>query len=197
MTPSRAMRTMEAKSRSKSMVWRGSGDAETPRAVRLSWMLGGSPEAEDNSFGAVQDRWDEYCRSQIDACGCGTVGLDCPDGFEHEPFRCGAEVICGDCGAVMPRGPRWFGARDAPRFWSKLGSRCDHVGPRIVRQRQAAWQVYAELQRRGTAQGRHALSLQSAPADVAGEGSPPQTVHAVDLEDLPNEQLQQPQCGLG
>ena len=80
------------------------GDAK----AREAELVGGSATAESDSFGAMQDRWNEYTKLQIDAGGCGHVGGDCPDGFEHEPFRCGAEVICGACDAVMPRGSRSF-----------------------------------------------------------------------------------------
>jgi hypothetical protein len=134
------------KSRAKQTLGmeRRRGDAK----AREAELVGGSATAESDSFGAMQDRWNEYTKLQIDAGGCGHVGGDCPEGFEHAPFRCGAEVICGACGAVMPRGPRRFGARDAPRFWSTLGTRCDEVSSRIIRQRQVAWQVYAELQSR-------------------------------------------------
>ena len=126
-------------------------------------MTGEMAAAESDDFGDWLAMDYEHSKAQIAAGGCGIAGGDCPDGFEHAPFRCGAEVICGDCGVVMPRGLRSYCARDAPRFWSKLGSRCDHGSPRIVRQRQAAWQVYAELQSRGTAQGQQALPLDQEP----------------------------------
>ena len=135
------------------------GDAKGRKAD----MTGEMAAAESDDFGDWLAMDYEHSKAQIAAGGCGIAGGDCPDGFEHEPFRCGAEVICGDCGVVMPRGSRSYCARDAPRFWSKLGSRCDNVSPRILRQRQAAWQVYAELQSRGTAQGQQALPLDQEP----------------------------------
>ena len=115
---------------------------------RKAGLAGGGAATENDDFGMVLEKDAEYTKSQIEAGGCGIVGCDCPEGFEHAPFRCGAEVICGVCGAVMPRGRLRFCSRDAPRFWSKLGMACVEVSPLMVLQRQAAWQVYAEMQRR-------------------------------------------------
>ena len=94
------------------------GDAKGRKAD----MTGEMAAAESDDFGDWLAMDYEHSKAQIAAGGCGIAGGDCPDGFEHAPFRCGAEVICGDCGVVMPRGLRSYCARDAPRFWSKLGS---------------------------------------------------------------------------
>ena len=67
------------------------------------------------------------------------------DGYEHAPYRCDHCVLCGACGMVLQRPPR-RGARDAPRFWSRLDAPDGVVTSLMVMQRRAAWRTYAELE---------------------------------------------------
>ena len=113
---------------------RGRGDAKSRKAD----LTGGSATTSSEDYGDWLAKDYEHSKAQIAAGGCGIAGGDCPEGFEHAPFRCGAEVICGACGAIMPRGQRRLSSRDAPRFWSKLGMRCDDVNPRHIMPHYAA-----------------------------------------------------------
>lgn len=96
--------------------------------------------------------------------GCPTGG--CPNSmhgdWEHAPFRCGAEIVCGACGEVLPR-YRHRGGPDAAEYWSYVGILREIPGRLLAAQRQSAWASYRKMleerqrqkaeQRQGSANG--------------------------------------------
>ena len=91
-------------------------------------------------------------------------------GWEHAPYTCGAETICGLCGTVMPWAPRR--RREAPQYWSRFGEVGDvEVTAAVVRERQAAWQFHRERQEARAAERALAEAERSAAAGRAASGS--------------------------